>query len=215
MTRPAGKCVAVILAAGESRRMGVPKALLEFRAGQTFLSRLSDVLEAADCEVLSVVGKDATVIRRAHPDAALIENKRWMDGQLSSARVGIKAALDAGAALVLIHPVDSVNIRPDTVEALLSELASSTSPDRADAVVPAHEGMPGHPLLLSRSAAEKVLQTDAPHLEAAIAKLRVLRIEVSDPAVALNLNTPEDYRRAFGQKPRTARRRAHAKSKRG
>jgi molybdenum cofactor cytidylyltransferase len=138
-----------------------------------------------------------------------------MDGQLSSARVGIKAALDAGAALVLIHPVDAVNIRPDTVEALISELASSNSPDRADAIVPAHEGMPGHPLLLSRSAAEKVLQTDAPHLEAVVAKLRVLRIEVSDPAVALNLNTPDDYRRAFGKKPRTARRRARAKSKRG
>jgi len=200
------KYATIVLAAGESTRMGIPKALLEYEVGCTFLRRLISLFQTAGCEVLTVVGKDAQAIRNAHPEAALIHNPRWKDGQLSSARAGIRSAVEAGAHLVLVHPVDAPAVKGETVEALLSEFAPpgepATTAERA--AVPVYEGKSGHPLVLSRSAAEKVLQMDVPHLEAALEALPVRRIDVADPGVVLSVNTPQEYRRAFGREPRTA-----------
>jgi CTP:molybdopterin cytidylyltransferase MocA len=189
------RAIAVILAAGEGRRMGLAKALLLHSGGQTFLEHLASLFEAQECRVLAVVGHEAKRVGQYHRRLELVENTRWQEGQWSSAQFGIQEALARGALTVLVHPVDVPNIHPATVGRLLEAASGS------EAVVPEYEAEPGHPLVLSGLAAERVLRSQGPHLEAALQAVRVRCVAVDDPGVCLNINTPADYERAFGRAP--------------
>jgi len=195
-SRSFDKPIAVILAAGEGRRMGFTKALLEFAEGETFLRHLAGVFASSGCEVLAVTGHQAARVAAAHPNLTTVENGGWDKGQLSSARVGIAHALAAKASVVLVHPVDAPAIRAATVRLLLSHCTARRP------TVPAYLEKSGHPLLLPRACAEEVLSLGiAGSLEAALASIGYDTVPVEDPGVALNLNTPEDYQRAFGRPP--------------
>jgi molybdenum cofactor cytidylyltransferase len=192
------KAVAVILAAGESRRMGLPKALLD-AGGETFVGRLCAVFRKAGCDVLVVVGAEAARIRAALPtEATAVENPSWREGQFSSARVGVAAALDAGAEAVLIHPVDIPLVTSQTIRRLLEGLAGSLA-----AVVPVYASRKGHPLALAAAGARALLASpEAAHLEAALDTLRVEGLPVDDPGVCEEADTPADYEAMFGKPPR-------------
>jgi molybdenum cofactor cytidylyltransferase len=98
---------AVILAAGASTRMGVPKQLLQF-GGETMLRRAASVALKAGCRpVVVVTGADAATSRKALRglDVREAENQQWESGISSSVRVGIEALVMANpqtAALVLM-----------------------------------------------------------------------------------------------------------------
>jgi molybdenum cofactor cytidylyltransferase len=188
---------AIILAAGESRRMRVPKALLAYSESETFLQHLVQVFESAGCRTLAVVGAGAEELARAHPSLELVLNQSWENGQFSSALVGLEEAAARNAQRVLLHPVDTPRLQPSSIDALLSGLGEG------EAIVPQYRGAPGHPLVLSAEGARKILkQKSAAHLEAALRFVELRQISVDDPGVAMNLNTPEEYQRAFGHPPR-------------
>src|SRR5947209_2179604 len=95
---------AILLAAGESRRMGFPKPLLKL-GSRTFIETLAGaMLESASCLII-VVGAHAEAVRRAvprDPRIKIVENPDFTRGQLSS----IKAALphvDPQAIAALVH----------------------------------------------------------------------------------------------------------------
>ena len=193
--------------------MGAPKALLEYAQGESFLRHLAGVFGAAGCEVRAVLGHDAARIEANHPDIRTIRNERWREGQLSSARLGIAGALEAGAALILVHPVDVPTISAATVRMLLSPPSSGSRAknhlgggwlhaERRRGAVPVFRGTPGHPLLLPRACAEAILRESAPTLEAALKSVGIDEVPVDDAAVVSNINTAEDYERAFGRPPR-------------
>src|SRR5262249_38845321 len=189
--------LAIILAAGESRRMGVPKALLAYSNGETFLEHLKGVFESAGCQTFAVVGASADEIVDRHPSLEVIRNPSWEQGQYSSALVGLAQAGARNAQRVLLHPVDMPLLRASTVLALLSALATDS------AVVPQYQGAPGHPLVLTSVAARIVAQqTLAQHLEAALQSIELRQVVVDDPGVVTNINTAEEYRRAFGSAPK-------------
>jgi molybdenum cofactor cytidylyltransferase len=193
VTRP----LAIILAGGEGKRMGLPKALLE-HDGRTFLSTLISTFNKAGCDCLAVVGRHAQQIRTYKPRCEVVDNPDWEQGQFSSVKAGLEAALAQGAGPMLIHPVDVPMVRASTVKALLEAL------DDTDGVLPEFEGAPGHPLVLSEAAAKRVMESSAPHLEAAQKELRIGRLKVKDPAVLVDLNTPEAYERVIGAAPKLA-----------
>ncbi len=172
--------------------MGGPKALLEFAAGESFLRHLVAVFQAAQCEVITVVGEAAARIQALHSDLELIVNPGWKRGQFSSARVGLRRALQRHPELVLLHPVDAPMLQRGTISLLQSRIGES------DAVVPEFWGRPGHPLLLTTKGVRAILaQRTAPHLEAALLQLSVRRCAVPDRGVVQNLNTPEEYEAGF------------------
>lgn len=192
------KTMAIILAAGEGKRMGMPKALLEYEKGRSFLRALASTFGKAGCSVMAVVGSDAETVRDNTPDVHLIENGGWQDGAFSSAKAGLRAALEEGAETLVLHPVDMPAVRASTLKTLISKA------DGVDAIVPEFEGATGHPVILSRAAAEKLAQADAPSLEAALQAVEVRRIATKDPGVVVNVNTPEVYERIFSQPPKLA-----------
>ncbi|MFP2963099.1 NTP transferase domain-containing protein [Myxococcus sp. 1LA] len=193
------KAVAIILAAGEARRMGHPKALIEHEGGKSFLQSLASTFGKAGSMVLGVVGKDSEAVREQHPGLDLVESERWQEGPLLSVKAGLEAALEAGADVVLLHPVDMPALRATTLKSLLKMMGESD-----EVLRPEFEGAPGWPLVLSRGGAERLRAAEGQQLEPALAALKVRRVAVKDPGVVVNINTPETYERLFGTQPKLA-----------
>ena len=119
----------LILSAGESKRMGSPKALLEFR-GETFLDRLIGTFSQFCSPVVVVLGCEADRIRaglRRKLQAVFAENPNYRFGQLSSMQCGLRA-IPPDTEGVLFTLVDHPNVRRATIAALLSLRALASPP---------------------------------------------------------------------------------------
>lgn len=195
------KAVAIILAAGEARRMGYPKALIEHEGGRSFLQSLASTFGKAGCSVIGVIGKEAGAVRDQHPAIHLVENEQWQDSLLGSVKTGLEAAFEEGADVVLLHPVDMPALRASTLKSLIKAMG-----DSVEIIRPEFESAPGFPIILSRAAAERIRDRDSGEttLEGAIKAMQVRRIPVKDPGVVVNINTPETYERLFGSAPKLA-----------
>ncbi len=193
------KAVAIILAAGEARRMAYPKALIEHEGGRSFLQSLASTFGKAGCEVLGVIGKDGEAVAEQHPTLHLIESPQWQDGPMASIHAGLQAALEEGADVVLLHPVDMPAVRASTLKSLLKAMG-----DSQEGLRPEFEGVPGYPVVLASEAARRMMENGAMQLDAALQGLKLRRVSVKDPGVLVNINTPETYERLFGMPPRLA-----------
>ena len=109
----------LILSAGESRRMGAPKALLLY-GGETFLDRLVGLLAERCDPVIVVLGAGAAEIEaRASRRARFVRNAEYRLGQTSSMQCGLRA-VPAEADGVLFTLVDHPAVAPETIQALLA-----------------------------------------------------------------------------------------------
>jgi molybdenum cofactor cytidylyltransferase len=195
----------VVLAAGQSRRMGQPKALLPARAGDTFLSAQIRTLTAGGTDDVIVVTRpgDAAIdaeLARFGPAARLrrIENVAADEGaQLSSILVALAAVGDRSHA-ILVVPVDMPLIAASTVRRLVETFRAS----RAPILRAVHAGRHGHPVLFSRDVFEDLRRADPSVGARAVVRARgAMDVEVDDPGVLEDVDTPEDYRRLFGSPP--------------
>jgi nicotine blue oxidoreductase len=187
--------VAIVLAAGEGRRMGGPKALLAY-AGDSFLAHACRLLARPGvAEVVAVIGAEADRVRaeaKVPASVSVVENARWREGMLSSVWRGLDAAEEKKADGVLLHPVDHPLVSPGTVDRVVAALQAG-----AFAAVPTHGGRRGHPGGFGREALRAL--RSAPPERGARAILadhaeRVVHVE-GDPGCVLGLDTPEEYRR--------------------
>jgi molybdenum cofactor cytidylyltransferase len=183
---------AILLAAGESRRMGYPKPLL--RIGQeSFLSQSAKSILAVAPRLIVVLGAHAERIRPAIPSDARIvavDNPRYQAGQLSSLKAGLRAIGDSADA-VLIHLADHPLVMPSTFERVVAEFTAN----RGAIVIARHRGRRGHPVLFAKALFRELL--DAPEDQGARAvvnrdRQRVVYVDVDDPGVTLDLDTPSD-----------------------
>lgn len=190
--------VAVILAAGEPRKMAHPKALLEHEGGKSFLQSLASSFGKAGCAVLAVIGHEAEQVRAQHPAVHLVEAERWRESPLASAQAGIRAALEEGADLVLLHPVDMPALRSSTLKTLVK---AGTD---VDLTRPEFENMLGWPVVIGRRTAQRVLESRGQTLDEALQGVDVKRVPTKDPGVVVNLNAPDVYQRLFDSEPKLA-----------
>jgi len=193
----------VILAAGESSRMGTDKALLPWppQADQspwkeTFLSAAIRSLTLSTDFVFIVAGKNEAVLAPiAYANgASLITNPEPERGQFSSLQVGLHEVLNRGRDAAIVTLVDRPPARTATVSLLRD--AYESAPQDVWAVVPEFSGKHGHPYLAGRELIEMFLQAP-PTSSARDIEHRyqdhIQYVAVSDPFVALNINTPDDY----------------------
>jgi molybdenum cofactor cytidylyltransferase len=189
--------VAIVLAAGESARMGKPKPLLEI-AGETFLERILrtlDQLEGLDFRV-AVLGHQATQVRRAveFHGAQAITFRGYRQGMLASLKAGGRSALKMAPDLeaVIVCFVDQPLVQAETYAALLNAF----QPEKDDAVIASYGGEHGHPVVLARPFLERLLEDTASDTLATFIETQQARrrfLDCDDPAVVQNVNTPEAY----------------------
>jgi CTP:molybdopterin cytidylyltransferase MocA len=189
------RVVAIVLAAGEGRRMGEPKAVLPWK-GRTFLAHACHLLTRPGvAEVVAVIGASADRVRNEAPvpdRVTLVENTAWSSGMLSSVWCGLDAAEALGADAVLLHPVDHPLVSPVSVDRVVDALQQG-----AFAAVPVHGGRRGHPGGFG-SEAMVALRAASPD-QGARAVLadhsgRVVHVD-GDAGCLVGIDTPEEYRR--------------------
>lgn len=188
--------LAVVLAAGRSSRMGVPKATLPLEGSTVVQTVVSKLFEGGCDGVRVVLGHHATSVAPLllHSRAEVVLNPEPDRGMISSVRVGIRPE-EAVVSRWLVHPVDIPFISPDTVRELLA--ASRQAPD--DVLVACCGGRRGHPILIPRGPALQVLES-AERLSDLLRHdgLAVREVETGDPGVLRDTDTPEDLARAPG-----------------
>ena len=194
MSLRTGAVAALILAAGESTRMGEVKALLDW-GGKPLLQHQIDELAAAGCEPVHVVlGHEGQRIKesvRCDAPCRLVLNAQYMTGRASSVRAGA-ATLPDGASAVVIASVDTPSSAA-TVRALIEAWRAGD----AAIVVPRRAGRNGHPALFDGALLPALRAVEERH-----EGLRAVRrahaqatqfLDLDDPLVGLDLNTPEEY----------------------
>jgi molybdenum cofactor cytidylyltransferase len=194
----------LILAAGESSRMGRDKALLPWppqtansTAGDTFLSAAIRLFFSHVDEVLVVVGKNESALAPIiyANGAALVINPEPERGQFSSLQVGLQEVLNRGRDAAMVTLVDRPPVRAETLEKLEAAFERATA-HRKWAVIPEHQGKHGHPILLGREMLTAFLNapntSNARDVEHAN-QSAIEYVPVDDPLVTLNVDTPEQY----------------------
>ncbi|HEX9265089.1 MAG TPA: nucleotidyltransferase family protein [Candidatus Binatia bacterium] len=188
---------AVVLSAGESSRMGRPKALLPIE-GETFIGRIVASLKQTQVgKIIVVLGHNSDLLAAAIRPLAvdILINTNYKLGQLSSLQVAVRKLLpDADCDGMLVHLVDHPYIDASLVDRMIQQFYES----KKDIVVPRCRGKRGHPVLFSRALFGELL--DAPMDQGAKAVVNAhrddtLEIETDEAGITVDIDTPELYRR--------------------
>ena len=196
--------VGIILAAGEGHRIGQPKAWLPTnREGECFLERACAVLDNAGVDrVIAIVPSESEArAHRAFPGAVLVPNPWPEEGQMSSLQLGLRAtaALGFDADAVVVLPVDVPLVSVATVQSLMDRWRDS----RVPVVRPVSaDGRHGHPVIFGRALFEVLLAADRTAGAKPIVRAHAGGdgdVPVNDEGAFLDVDTAEDYARAFGR----------------
>src|SRR3954465_1026346 len=188
----------VILAAGDSTRMGQDKALLPWQGG-TFLSAAIDVLKPVTEMVIVGGGKNPnSLLPTIYQKGVFItENHHTERGQFSSLQVGLQEVLNRGRDTAIVALVDRPAPQLKTVQAIKRYFLESL-PSGAWAVVPEFEGKHGHPFVAGREMIERFLRAPQDSTARGVehaAQQHISYFPVNDPNVTMNVDTPEEFER--------------------
>jgi molybdenum cofactor cytidylyltransferase len=186
----------LVLAAGESSRMGSDKATLTYR-GRSFLESIVEALEAAGIGRIAVVlGHHAAEIERQvrRGPAQVVVNPDYRLGQTSSLQAGLRGLMAEDLEAVILCLVDHPAVSHQTLCRLVAAFRHSAAP----LVIPTYQGRRGHPVLMGRQIFLELLGLEREAgADSVVRKYRAATefIEVEDEGVVLDVDDPESYRR--------------------
>lgn len=193
MTARPCTAIAVLLAAGLSRRMGERNKLLIGIAGEPLVRRTAKVYLGAAVDVHVVLGHEGGLVRKALAGLPLtfVENPRYAEGRASSVRAGVES-LQGGHDAVLVALADQAALTSTDIAALTGAFADSGK-DRI--LVPYYQDRRGNPVLFpmsliaamrakGRDAASRGFIDNNPAL--------VARYEAANDRFVTDIDTPED-----------------------
>lgn len=190
-----GNVAAILLAAGKSSRMGSCKQLLPL-GGSTVVGRCLDALITGGVgEIVVVVSEDGqavTEVVRVYPVRTVVNPEPGGD-MASSVRAG-RDALTAEASGVIVSLCDFPLVSAGTISSLIAEHEESPG----SIIIPCHEERRGHPLLFPRTILNELayglILRDIVRRD----PQRIRFLDVDDPGVLIDMDTPEDYQRICG-----------------
>jgi molybdenum cofactor cytidylyltransferase len=197
---PHPRIAAVILAAGQSRRMGRPKSLLPL-GPKPVLAHVIDAVLAAELisKIIVVTGHEPArlePILAGYSDVERVQNEHHeRGGMLSSIQAGL-AAVDGRADATFIVLGDQPLVRPTTLRTMISAYRAR----RPRVIVPSYAAQRGHPILLCARGLHQILALPADQTLQAYTKSQIehtLELTVGDPGVVCDLDTPADYAAAL------------------
>jgi molybdenum cofactor cytidylyltransferase len=193
---------AIVLAAGEAKRMGQNKVLLPWQ-GKTLLEHVLDrLLHSEVDEIILVLGHEAERIREkiSAQGIQIVVNPAYREGMSASLRQGL-SIMDKRAEAFLVALGDQPGIHEEMINQLIEAFHKALP--RKNIVLPAYRSKPGHPVLFGIRYREEMgkLKGDvggrqilADHPE------DILSLEMDTDEVLQDIDTPEDYREYLERK---------------
>ena len=189
---------AVLLAAGESRRMGELKALLPWQGQSLLAHQVSELAAAGVDRIMVVLGhrhEELSPELEAQPRVEWVVNHDYLQGKTTSIKAGLGALSHLPETLILLN-VDQPR-HADTIAYLVRQHRAGQSL----ITIPTHRGKGGHPIIFDGS-----LLSELGRISEANQGIRevvhrhgegVRRVEIDSPEVLWDLNTPEQYHAVF------------------
>lgn len=185
----------ILLAAGQSSRMGRFKPLLPFGSSTLYAFQIQQLADIGADETMVVLGARADQLRARTPaQVSAVFNPDHATGRASSIRAGVTKTKQGRD--ILIVSVDQP--RPAW---LLQRLIDSHFNGRHLVSVPTYRGRNGHPTIFSHTLRDELLAVDehGQGLKAVVRRhaTEINRVEIDSEWTLVNLNHPEDYNRAL------------------
>ena len=187
---------AIVLSAGQSRRMGTQKVILPY-GGKTVIEHIVGALsEGGADEIIAVTGHEAAKVASAlrTTGAQVAFNEDYLKGMLTSVRCGLRAA-SAAAQGFLIALGDQPSLRPHIVRRVISEF-SRRGENAGTILIPTHHGERGHPLLFSHHFRQAVLtRYDDVGLRGLLTAYpeAIELVPIEEPGILRDMDDPTQY----------------------
>ena len=202
---------AILLAAGESSRMGQLKALLPWQGRSLLEHQVSCLLEGGADRVVVVLGHRADELRpllEGREGVSWTLNADYLQGKTTSIKAGLSALPSSfplegegqggseGVRDILLLNVDQPRSATDVARILDAHRSGNYA-----VTVPEYQGKGGHPIVLSATLLPELREIDeeSQGIKAVVRRRpeAVQRISLDNPEILLDLNTPEQYRAAL------------------
>ena len=188
---------AILLAAGKSERMGMPKFTLKFDANKIFLEEIADRFVEFGCEeIIIVMNRSGSELLDElkiwlHETVTVVINPHPESGRFSSIKIGLSSLLNRNN--VFIHNIDNPFVDIRVLELLLNGI------EQTDYCVPVYKNRGGHPILISEKVAGAIQKCsqDNLNLKEYLKAFEKHTVETNDPNILININTIEEYKELF------------------
>lgn len=185
-----GRVAAILLAAGKSRRMGSCKQLLPLGGSMVIARCIGALVTGGVGEIVVVVAEEgnevATAVRN-YP-VRVVVNPECEGDMASSVRAG-RDALAAEAGGVIVSLSDYPLVSAGTIARLIVEHGDLPG----SIIIPCHKGRRGHPLLIPREVLGELGEEQTLRDLLRCDPERIRCLDVDDPGVLLDMDTPEEY----------------------
>jgi molybdenum cofactor cytidylyltransferase len=188
-----GEIWVIILAAGESKRMKVPKMLLTFN-GKTMIEKVIENVHRSNVfNILVVLGSFREEILGVigHLQINHCYNENYRNGMLSSVKCGFKN-LPVNYEAVLVFPGDQPLIEPEVINVMIEKYRKTSK----GIVIPVYRKKRGHPLLIDFKYREVVDNlSDMEGLRSLVQRFKedVLEVATKSPGILKDFDTKQDY----------------------
>jgi molybdenum cofactor cytidylyltransferase len=190
----------VILAAGNSIRMGKPKFLLNYSKKITFLEKI--ILEFKNFEspeIVIVVNESNAIAHNKYfsdfgENVHIVINSKQESDRFYSLKLGLEKC--NSQHLVFVVNVDNPFVNAQLINELLKNIKDF------DFVIPTFQGKGGHPILIQSNITQAIISTASNNLNLKnyLSQFRKNTVETTDDKILMNINTKEDYAKYFIEK---------------
>lgn len=190
---------AIILAAGESTRMGADNKLLLPFGPQPLIGHIAQTVLVSEAdEVIVVLGHQADRVREALAayDVAFAHNPRYREGMTTSIQAGVQAA-STEAAGFMICLSDLPMIEPAELNQVMATFREAVRQDARHIIRPVYQGRPGNPVIFSAHYKPAILaHQDLQGCRRIVQQNRalVINVEMATNHVLRDVDTPDAYR---------------------
>jgi len=187
----------IILAAGKSSRMGIPKWSLQFDKNTSFIEHITNeyyrfgckeiILVINETDYSSFVGKNC----KLPENVKVVINKHPEWDRFYSLKIGVSELEKIQP--IFIHNVDNPFVMHDVLVRL------TTNFTKVDYIVPEYDGRGGHPILTSQQIIQKVLltQENILHFKEFMNQFSKNRVKTDDDKILININSATEYQSYF------------------
>ena len=190
---------ALLLAAGTSSRMGIPKPLLQWRGNNLVNYQIESLFNCGADEVILVLGHEhktvsKTIATNNHNRLKIAINSDYKTGKTTSIKSGLKLVAKETTDIILLA-IDQPR-SPETISRVLNSHISKNPLITS----PKYNGHGGHPLIFSNSLKTELEnideQTEGIRKVLQLHESEINSISINDPSLKVDFNTPEEYQSA-------------------